>query len=100
MDFATLFCLFQCRLANRADLRLLPASWHYDTIYIDTDGDGDITDEKPLKRYTSGIYGIIGAGDKRLNVVVTEISNDPFYVKLGLMVWDMARSGWCRSCQR
>ena len=59
--------------------------WYiYDTIYIDTDGDGDITDEKPLKRYTSGEYtGIIGAGDKRLNVVVTEISNDPFYVKLG-----------------
>ena len=58
--------------------------WYiYDTIYIDTDGDGDITDEKPLKRYTSGEYTHNRCGDKRLNVVVTEISNDPFYVKLG-----------------
>ena len=56
----------------------------YDTIYIDTDGDGEISDEKPLKRYTSGGYtGIVGGGDKRLNVVVTEISNDSAYVKLG-----------------
>ena len=59
--------------------------WYlYDTIYIDTDGDGDITEEKPLKRYTPGDYAsIAGAGDKRLNVVVAEISNDPPYVKLG-----------------
>jgi len=58
--------------------------WYtYDTIYVDTDGDGDIAEEKPLKRYTAGEYAsIVGAGDKRLNVVVAEISNDPAYVKL------------------
>lgn len=56
----------------------------YDTIYIDTDGDGDITEETPLKRYSSGQYvSIAGAGEKRLNLAVTEISNSPAYVKLG-----------------
>ena len=56
---------------------------YYDTIYIDTDGDGDIAEETPLRRYTSGNYAsIVGAGDKRLNVAVAEIANEPFYVKL------------------
>jgi len=55
----------------------------YDTIYIDTDGDGDITEEKPLTRYTGGGFaGIVGTGNKRLNVAVAEISNEPAYVKL------------------
>ena len=58
--------------------------WYiYDTIYIDTDGDGDLSEEKPLKRFSSGEYAsIIGSDGKRLNVAVAEIVNEPPSVKL------------------
>lgn len=58
--------------------------WYdYDTVYIDTDGDGDLSDEKPLGRYSPGQYAtIVNLRDRQLNLAVTEIGSKPAYVKL------------------
>ncbi len=58
---------------------------NYDTVYIDTDMDGQIKDEVPLMKYSrkNQIASIKGENDKVFNVVVSEIEKDNQYVKLG-----------------
>lgn len=86
LDASVLPASFQTNLAVEKFLVVAAATeiWnYYDTVYVDTDGDGDIAEEKPLKRFSSGQYASIVNGSKRLNLAVTEISTNPAYIKLG-----------------
>ena len=61
------------------------ASGEYDTVYLDTDGDGQVNDETGIKKYglNQGFASIRGNGDRSLNLVVSEISSKENYIKLG-----------------
>lgn len=57
----------------------------YDTVYVDTDMDGEILDETPVKKYSdlNQVLSIQGDGDKQFNLVVSKFSNEEHYVKFG-----------------
>ena len=56
----------------------------FDTVYIDTDGDYQLNDEIPLKKYSllHQFVSLPGLNDKKLNLVVSEISEEGKYIKL------------------
>ncbi|NLB89259.1 MAG: S8 family serine peptidase, partial [Syntrophomonadaceae bacterium] len=57
----------------------------FDTVYIDTNMDGQIKDEVPLMKYSrqNQVVSIKGKNNKVFNMVVSEINNDKKYVKFG-----------------
>jgi tripeptidyl-peptidase-2 len=58
----------------------------YDTVYIDTDGDKDFSDEKPCRRFadSSDYTSFEGNNGKdRFNVVLTKINSDGSEINLG-----------------
>ncbi len=57
----------------------------YDTVYVDTDGDGQILDEKPIGVYSKGrqVISIAGSGKRKMSLVLCEISSEKRYVKFG-----------------
>ncbi|MGE5390251.1 MAG: S8 family serine peptidase [Deltaproteobacteria bacterium] len=56
-----------------------------DTVYIDTDSDGQINDEAGVKVYSElqQIVRIKGEQDRSFNIVVSEIAEKSEYIKLG-----------------
>lgn len=57
---------------------------YYDTVYIDTNGDGQINDEKALKKYSleHQVATIVDRQGRRFNLVAAEIPENK-----GYMVW-------------
>jgi len=58
----------------------------YDTVYIDTNGDKDFTDQTPLNPYAgkAGYESFVGNdGKDQLNIVLTEINSDGSQINLG-----------------
>lgn len=57
----------------------------FDTVYLDTNMDGQIKDEKPLLKYSRSnqVATIHGEANKAFNLVVAEIAKDNKYVKFG-----------------
>ncbi|HWI60439.1 MAG TPA: S8 family serine peptidase [Symbiobacteriaceae bacterium] len=77
---------------DRFGVLLVPdrATDKYDTVYVDTDNDGDFRDEVPLKVFQeSRQYATLGAfkagelADRQMNFVVAEIAPDGSVVRLG-----------------
>lgn len=57
---------------------------YYDVVYLDTDMDGQIKDEIPLKKFAEKRqFATIGAGSRKFNLVVAEIPGIEGYVKFG-----------------
>ncbi|MBO8159058.1 S8 family serine peptidase [Thermosyntropha sp.] len=57
---------------------------YYDVVYIDTDMDGQIKDEVPLRKFAQERQiATIEAGKRKFNLVVAEISGTDGYVKFG-----------------
>ena len=57
----------------------------YDTVYIDTKGNGDFNQVIGLKRFSEGYQtsSIAGEGDRQLNLLVTEVDKTGRFVRLG-----------------
>jgi len=63
----------------------------YDTAYVDTNADGNMTDELPLRVYSKGNdVGSFGPADRAVNFVVTRINPDGSGLNLG---YDGAQHG-------
>ncbi len=75
-------------LAKDRFLVLLTAGeypYRFDTVFIDTNMDGQLEDELPLKAFSRGnkFASIKGEGSKVFNLAVAEIEPDGRYVKFG-----------------
>jgi len=57
----------------------------YDTVYVDTNGDGQILDEKPIGIYSTDrkVISIAGSGKRKMNLALCEISSEKGYIKFG-----------------
>lgn len=56
----------------------------YDTAYVDLNGDGDLSDEKPLRPYSQGLeVATFGPAEGGVNFVVTRINTDGSGLNLG-----------------
>jgi len=62
----------------------------YDTVYVDTDGDGDLSDEQPLQAYNQslavGVFGsreVVNGTQQGVNFVVTRVEPDGSGINLG-----------------